>query len=244
MNAQAVFERLPWDSTFFGFPIGRLTVPRVDSAIASEVAGWARAERLDCVYILTDAGDEAERSVATAAGCRAVDERLTIRKAMTVADLPPPDPRLRPARAEDIPTLRRIASISHYDSRFYKDPGFPRSRCDELYAHWVESSVRGAADHTLVAEVDGRVLGYMTAKRERPYGRLCLMAVDPDARGTGLGRSLTVDMIRWFVLQGLHGGYLTTQGGDTIANKLYERLSFEHIARQYWYHYWPARTSP
>ena len=241
MIAPAVFERLPWDSTFFGFAIGRVAVPRLNADVAEEITKWTRAERLECVYILTDAGDEAEREAARRAGYDAVDERLTIRKAMSAGDVPPPDPRLRPARESDISALRRIASISHHDSRFYKDSRFPRARCDEMYAHWIEKSVQGDADHVLVADVDGQVMGFMTAKLERPYGRLCLMAVDPVARGTGLGRSLTVDMIGWFVSQGLQGGYLTTQGGETIANKLYERLSFEHVARQYWYHYWPTR---
>jgi ribosomal protein S18 acetylase RimI-like enzyme len=193
--------------------------------------------------VLTDCGDAHERDLAAAQGLRHVDVRVTARKRPLAGLLAEPrDARLRSARAEDIPRLRDIAGSSHRETRFYADPDFPHRRADDMYALWIERSVSGDADHTLVACHEDLVVGYMTGKLEPAEGRLVLMSVDARYRGLGLGRALTVGMLQWFGERGLDSGYLTTQDGDTPAMRLYQRLQFTFDRREHWYHWWPGRT--
>jgi ribosomal protein S18 acetylase RimI-like enzyme len=234
-------EFLEWDTAFFGIRIGRLVTPRLTAPMLDEAARWSAAERIDCLYVLSDAGDAAERALAAANGLRHVDIRVTARKApLSALAAEPVDPRLRAATAADVPQLRRIAAESHRETRFHADPRFPHARADEMYALWIERSVAGSADHVLVGEHDGRIVGYMTGKREADEGRLVLMSVDREFRGLGFGRALTVGMLKWFADRGHTSGYLTTQDGDTAAMRLYARLQFTFDRREHWYHWWPA----
>jgi hypothetical protein len=49
---------LPWDSEFFGFPIGRVSQPDGPDSLAESVAR-ADAEGIRCLYYLVDADDVA-----------------------------------------------------------------------------------------------------------------------------------------------------------------------------------------
>ncbi len=69
---------------------------------------------------------------------------------------------VRPAQPSDLEALMQTARSSFHDSRFYSDPNFPRSRCDDFYASWIEKSCNGYADFVLVAENAGEPADFIT----------------------------------------------------------------------------------
>ncbi len=82
--------------------------------------------------------------------------------------------------------------------------------------------------HVLVAEDDGRFLGY-AAGRVQPDGDgyLDYIAVNDAARGHGAGRDLLVAIGRWLVETAPHHDvHLTVQDHRTPARRLYESLGF------------------
>ncbi|MDQ3823745.1 MAG: hypothetical protein M3321_10965, partial [Actinomycetota bacterium] len=112
----------------------------------SAVDAWAREHRFACVYYL--APDEPGLAVdVEEAGFRLVDVRVELGRASAGAERST----LRPARAADEPTLRRLARANHRITRFYADPNFPDARCDDLYETWIARSLEGWADAVLVA---------------------------------------------------------------------------------------------
>ena len=154
---------LEWDSEFFGRRIARVTASPFTAFEAGEVLAWARAERIDCLYLLVDAGDAVGIRSAEVAGFRLVDLRVTLGRPLRGGEALPaarPDA-VRPSTPADVPALRRIARTSHRDSRFYADPRFPEALCDAFYQRWIERRC---------AEEASAVLG----------GRLCL----PERIGT------------------------------------------------------------
>lgn len=59
-----------------------------------------------------------------------------------------------------------------------------------------------------------------------PVGEVYVVGVDPDAQGSGLGRALTVAGLQHLREKGLHQVILYTEGDNTAARGLYERLGF------------------
>jgi mycothiol synthase len=57
-------------------------------------------------------------------------------------------------------------------------------------------------------------------------GEIYVIAADPDTRGTGLGRALTVAGLRWLAAAGLQVAMLYTEADNAPAVSLYERLGF------------------
>jgi mycothiol synthase len=90
-----------------------------------------------------------------------------------------------------------------------------------------------------LAERDGRLVGFHWTKihgkdgQEREHehqaiGEVYVVGVDPDERGTGLGRALTLVGLRYLRSRGLFQVMLYVDESNTPAIRLYESLGFTH----------------
>ena len=229
---------LDWDSGFFGFPIGRARTdlqPQMLPGLMKE----CEEKRVRCLYLLADPGNPEMLAALEYHGFGLKDVRLTLRH---------PDPvsggargsGVRPAGPADLDALRRIARLSHHDSRFYFDSGFPRERCDDLYDVWISKSCcNGYADAVLVTEFEGRASSYVTCSMVGARrGQIGLLAVAPETRGTGVGRQLIQAALAWFGQRGAEDAITVTQGRNVAAVRAYERTGFVMESLQFWYHRW------
>lgn len=233
---------LDWDSAFFGRKIAALTKQASDEDGFEWVVEAARAQGVECVYVLSDENDHAAIRALNALGARLVDMRLTFERALTPSDAPAALD-IRNARPEDVPALRALAGSSHGTSRFYVDGRFPRERCDEMFAQWIENSCNGWADVVRVAEFEGRVAGYATGHaREKSRGEIGLVAVDPRAQGHGLGTRLVATMLSDLHGLGLANATVVTQGRNITAQRLYQNRGFRPSRVQTWHHMWLDET--
>lgn len=142
---------------------------------------------------------------------------------------------------DDVAELRRTREMERYT--------FCVPRRDELpdvidfaarvfSADWGEAIRDGALagrpmDHFLVARQDGRVVGFCMygayrGIRERfgPFG------VDPDQRGTGLGKILLYECLAQMRAHGLHTAWFLWTGEQSPAGHLYYRAGFT-VTRRY-----------
>lgn len=58
------------------------------------------------------------------------------------------------------------------------------------------------------------------------FGEIYVIAADPETRGTGLGRALTVAGLQWLADAGLEVAMLYTEADNTPAVSLYQQLGF------------------
>jgi mycothiol synthase len=95
-------------------------------------------------------------------------------------------------------------------------------------------------DGFFLAERDGRLAGFHWTKihggghenahghAHEPIGEVYVVGVDPDERGTGLGRALTVIGLRYLRSRGLAQVMLYVDEMNAAAIRLYESLGFTH----------------
>jgi dTDP-4-amino-4,6-dideoxy-D-galactose acyltransferase len=230
---------LDWDSKFFGFGIASVNATRLNSENAACLDVWCAAHDVRCLYLLLDSADTAQVRLAEQNQFHLVDIRLTLANEHIEANAFETCSSIRPAEPEDIAKLKSIAGVSHHDSRFYSDPGFPANLADELYRIWIEKSCEGYADCVLVAEHGGSPAGYISCHLDAPdMGRIGLLAVDPNAQGRGVGSKLVNSALHWFASKGVENVTVVTQGRNVAAQRLYQRRGFATRSVQLWFHRW------
>ena len=241
---------LDWDTQFFGVRIASLhAAAPVDDAAMRAVLDRCREQRVECLYLRSDADDDVTLRSAGTHGFRFVDVRLTFD--LDVTDLVPrlASPKaIRSARATDVAALRAIAAYNHTNTRFYADGRFARERCDELYATWIEKSVNGWADAVLVADEGEGAAGYLSIHRRAgkadadAFGEIGLVGLARDARGRGLGRELVEEALAWMVRERCRSARVVTQGRNVAAQRLYQACGFRTRAVELWHHRWFDRS--
>jgi len=84
-----------------------------------------------------------------------------------------------------------------------------------------------AASTVLVAADGGRIVGSVMVGFEGHRGWVYYLAVDPQHRGTGLGRRLMAAAENWLTAQGAPKLQLMVRAENTAALAFYERLGLE-----------------
>ncbi len=240
MKPDSLCNYLDWDSEFFSRRIARVASGRLDSETLKGVLSWSEENSIDCLYFLADAADKESAALAADNNFRFVDIRTTYERPLAGDDsFGERAPEIRKALPQDVPALRAIAGVSHQDSRFYFDPAFSEAACNALYETWIEKSCQGYANAVLVAELEGRAVGYISLHLdEENTGQIGLIAVGADAKGHGLGKKLINESLRWFASEGVGRVTVVTQGRNVIAQRLYQRFGFMLTSVEVWYHRW------
>ena len=149
----------------------------------------------------------------------------------------------RLASDSDIEAARSIlaAAYSEYEK------AFPPENWAPYLADIIDLEGRASASELLVAERDGKLAGCVSyfppgAKASYPsdsfsehwpsdWAAFRLLAVDPSARGKGVGRELTVACIERAREQGAPAIGLHTTEPMKVAREMYVRMGFERAPR-------------
>lgn len=241
-------EFLTWDSSFFGRRIARLQGQPQSEADLKNALAWCREQEIECLYALIDADEIGTRRELEDAGFRLHDIRITLQYGDITRELPAVQDEIfvREAVPADLDQLEQIAASSYRLTRFYNDPHFGNEQASGLYRAWIRNSLEGYAELVLVAEVDGAAAGYITCHidQEQSSGRIGLVGVAENARGSGIGSTLVRQALLWFRQQQLVTVQVVTQGANLPALRLYERAGFTIQSVSLWYHRWFTADSP
>jgi dTDP-4-amino-4,6-dideoxy-D-galactose acyltransferase len=238
-------ELLPWDSEFFGCRIARVKTNQVGPESGARILQWCAEEQIDCLYFLADLTGSESTAWAEDAGFRLIDLRTTLtfdqRTAGPAGGSATTAARVSPAGPVDLPALRRIARVSHRDSRFYWDVNL-KHKSDDLFETWIAKSCEDYADMVLVAKLDGAPAGYITLNYSAPNDSgIELFAVGPEVRGRGVGRQLLSCGLDWLRSKGALESHVVTQGRNVSALQVYQKAGFRVENLQLWYHLWLGR---
>ena len=166
-----------WDSAFFGVPMGRLglltpagddggpaVTALVDALLATAAKGGLQhlAIRIDCgqvrtVQVLESRGFRLVDCLSTYMYDYRRDPDPTLKRVVAVRDY----------RPDDLSAVLAVAErmFAEYGGRFTLDPWLPRDAARGFYVEWVRNACQGRmADHMLVAERGGRLVGFLSWK--------------------------------------------------------------------------------
>ena len=249
--AFAALSRLPWDSEQLGMLAARLDyfvcngpqleVYNIKRALADCVLQFCEKEGIRHLSARADASDLSSIHVLEEKGFIQVDGILTL--ALHLEESPARQPaqlpmEIRIATAADAEAAAKLAGSAYIYDRFHSDPAIPPERSDRLHANWLRNSCSGkAADAGVLAEENGRLLGFVTCKLNRDtkehlgklIGTIVLVATAKEASRRGIGRMATMAALDWFRQQGTAIVEVGTQLRNLPASRLYESCGFRLV---------------
>jgi GNAT superfamily N-acetyltransferase len=251
-RAVARAQRLTWDTAHFGVPCGRIDMLLGRPPVAAEdydglldgAFGWRAA--VDFVSCKVDVRDVGACEALARRGFRQVSTSVRFACPSDGGAAPDPDGiGLRSWTERDLPALQALVGRLYTLTRFHQDRRIPRETSDALQARWLVNCCRGLADRVTVAEVDGRIVGFVTCRLRpiadtgRQLGVIDLIGVAPGHQGRGLAGQLVADVRAW-----CHGRAATIEIETQLANEramaAYPRLGFGFVAADHCFHSWRA----
>ena len=125
--------------------------------------------------------------------------------------------KLRPVEAADIPALLAIEEVCFDDFWRYDAISF--------------ADIAATHPYFVVAELDGKVIGYQFNALDGEFGYLVRIAVHPSLNGQGIGSRLMAEAIRFFKQANVLRIMLNTQDDNAHAHRLYEWFGFVRISQ-------------
>jgi L-amino acid N-acyltransferase YncA len=255
LRAAVLARPLPWDSAYFGVPMGRLdlvvradtTAPEREAVVAAAVDA-ARAGGIRHLTARVDVADLESLAMLESQGFRTMDALATyiLRRGRDEAREVRAVGPLRPATADDAEAVIAITREAYqgYRGRFHLDPHLPADRADGFYEEWARQCLAGTmADVVMVsADSGGRVIGYLAHRRREPAS-----SIGTPIYGGGLGAcrrdapgayaSLIRDSALW-----AHGQGAVAECQTQLANfpviRVYESVGFHFVRAEYTLHAW------
>lgn len=234
--SEPVVEKLAWDSSFFGFDVGRIVL---DGEVGVErLAEAITASGCICVYVFLplDSADasgkwDCARRALTDIGGRCHDTR-TIYKKEIHADTSPRSP---VPVSTLTPRLESLALESGGMSRFFKDERF-HPFFEKMYKTWLRKDFETGKvfAHRGLDDFDGLA----TVTIDGGTGRIGLVAVDGRSRGKGVATNLLRDIDSWLLANGVGNVEVATQGDNVAARQLYEKSGFLIATQKEIWHVW------
>lgn len=112
---------------------------------------------------------------------------------------------IRDVTEKDVVEVGRLAQSSFYYSRFHLDPFLDNAKAGALLKRSAENSILNKfVDIMYVAEINGTVVGYYSAKKKfipefnMTIGDAVISAVDSRHRGKGIFSKLDARLLNWF----------------------------------------------
>jgi ribosomal protein S18 acetylase RimI-like enzyme len=144
----------------------------------------------------------------------------------------------------DFPTL--IEMYTELNEYFYQ-VGYRLPHPENVGQVWLDSFRRtlGRFSNVFIAELDGRVVGFMLARLKRVppqmggvlVGELSDMWIEAGARRLGIGNRLSRNALDWLRAQGAHSVEIQILRDNEASFKLYERMGFQlefRVVRLLW----------
>lgn len=232
-NGRLAVRLTPWDERALGYPTAEITALQAgDAAIAmnllQQAQAWAGARGVRYLFGRVDANGHQLRGALLQAGFQFVETSLAISRS-DIGNLPAVprgmQPVLRPALAEDIPLLRRIAHDDFNHGRFLEDPAIDAAHARLRTANWIEDLVNAGLAYA--AESRGHVIGFH-AERIHPDGQQAeLLLTGAAAPYAMLAMPLWVTALESLAARDIRRCTTLVSAANTGILNLYARLGFQ-----------------
>lgn len=237
-------EPAPLETERFGIPVVR------GAGRGAELAGVGDAARdrgALLAIVRCDAADVAGTHALEAAGARLMDTHLGYECPTAEADPVADDPRVRPARADDLEDVEALArtAFDDYVGHFHADERLAAHATD-VYVDWAGRMLRDTSGAHLVwvAEDDDGPLGFATLRLAGDEAVAVLDGMAPRARGTGLHGALVRLRLAEARRHGATRVVFRTHLTNVGARRSYLRNGFLPTTQEHTFHLWTDGQEP
>jgi L-amino acid N-acyltransferase YncA len=248
---------LPWDTAFFGVPMGRLDLllrgpacgAGTVSAAVTSLLQRARAQGLRHLTARVDIADMQAVAVLEDTGFRLMDSLVTY---FTHPRRDPPTPvrevgRVRPMTAADVDAVLAITREAYqgFRGRFHLDPHLPAARSDEVYLEWARQCCAGRmADRVVVADDGtGGIHGWASTRRVEPASTVGGVGLWAGSLGAcrRAQPGAYAGLIRSLAMENFAAGEVTetqTQNHNIATVRIYGAVGARYVRGDYTFHAW------
>ena len=216
-----MIEYLEWDSSFFGFRIGKYLHKGKAKKIPS-----LNMDSYDLIYIFSDVKLDSQY--------RLVDTKVTFEK-ITSGHVIDNSIKVFNPLIHSYDTLLQLVYLSGHQSRFLNDSFFGVDAFRRLYKKWIDKILQNEEATTLVYVEDDHLLGFISYLMQDNNYHIDFIAVAGNARGKGIGKKLIV------TAETLIGPAkrltVPTQETNLLACNFYNKMGFTIRNKKYIYHY-------
>ena len=240
-------DSVPWDSRFFGFPIGKVELPNDYDQEKLETT-LREAHTMYRLVFVTVLGDAANSLTLLGNQCPCYVRKLFFKKEVP-KNVDPYDSRIRAYTSTFCsPALERLAIQSGAMTQFRQDPELA-PHFEQLFLTWINFAVsKELADSIWTWQENGQHFGLTTircAKRTDPEtgqmekeGRIGMLSVDVEHRRRGIGTNLIRACDFWCSSLDIPVNAIITQKDNEPAIALCKKLGFRQHHEGSVYHYW------
>lgn len=232
------YEKLDWDSTFFGFHVYRINSPDLPEKELTEILRLLNNLQTELVYYSGKNKLNNPETISEFFEIKLVDKKTTyvkkINKNLIANKAITPYQKSYPENK-----LLELAMESGVYSRFKIDDKIPNEKFEELYRLWIINSVdKKLAKEVLVFMEGNEIAGFVTLGEKNTRADIGIIAVDSLFRGKKVGKSLMYAAEKWFNDKNYEEIQVVTQGENTPACRLYESCDYQIETVEYFYHMW------
>ena len=149
---------------------------------------------------------------------------------------------IRPYRDADLDALKAITVICFEHVSIDANIERKFGRVGEHDWKWrkarhIDDDARAHPQGIFVAEVDGRVVGYITSRAdaESRVGWIPNLSVLPESQGCGIGRALMEHCLSYLRDAGMKLAKIETLMQNNVGSTFYPSVGFQEVARQIHY---------
>ncbi len=225
-----MIDKLPWDTAFFGFAVGKTNVETLD--FFDEGAFVKSASNFKLVYVF------ANKPLNSSLFADPADVKLTFQKTLKIEN---PEMKFQVFDPDlyAYTDLQKLALQSGEYSRVKTDKGFDPKDFYRMYDIWINKSLDSEQSVVLVEEVDYKLAGFVTLDmNESETAQIGLIAVDSTVRGKGVGAKLMAQAEKAAVQAGKKNLRVATQQKNISATNFYVKQGYTLADQIIIYHYW------
>lgn len=222
-------EILDWDSNFFGYSVGKISVDNeviLDKSIIDGISA-------KLIYIFSQQPLTKEQIKSTTA--KLVDTKLLFVKAVEnqlkqyhfITEL-----------SELGMDLINLAIQSGMHSRFNVDKNFRNNEFERMYNSWITKSILSDDIKVYGYTHQNKLAGFITLSSKYNAADIGLIAVDQNLRGQNIGSKLLVMSDIYAEQKGLQEISVNTQLKNYLAVRFYLKNGFKIKNQTYIYHVW------
>lgn len=222
-------QKLIWDSTFFGYEIGKIEIP-VDSDL-EKVKNLIEKSQFKMIQIFS------KKDLRYFLNLEHIDMKLTYSKKPS-SNNRFTDIDIRSVSEDLSGNLAKLAKQAGEFSRYNKDNKL-KFKSELMYEMWMKKSLKGElASEVFTHQNENIINGMVTVKNFLKDLEIGLIAVNDNVQSKGIGSQLIKFVENWAFSKNLENIFVTTQKENYAACQFYEKNKFIISDTNYIYHFW------